>query len=460
MRCLLTALLAGLAVAACAGPASACTGDCDANGVVTINELINGVNIVLARSDLAVCRACDRDGDGTVMIAELIDAVRATLDGCPATPTPSPSQNRPTSTLPPTPTATATQLSCEVDGVICTVAGTGRAEFGADGLPALQTSLYFPIDITFDHAGRPLIMDYNNLVLRRLNDDGTLSIVMGIPFIEDFPADGVLAKDTPLHHASDFEFDATGRMYVAGDHVPVVFRVDTDDRVHTVAGTETFGYSGDGGPALQAELNVPFGVVPDAAGGFYISDLQEHVVRYVDVDGIITTVAGSRTLDGAARPGYAGDDGPGISALLNGPSHLQIGPDQALYFCETKNNVIRRLRPNGIIDTVAGNGERGYAGDDGPAVAGKLDRPSDLRFAPNGDLYIADANNHVIRRVDTNGVITTVVGSGTQGFGGDGGPAAAALLYRPSGVNFDVGGSMWIADYANHRVRRVWHFLP
>lgn len=449
-----------LALCLTARPLSAaCSGDCDADGVVTIAELVRGVNIALGRTPVAECAACDADGNGAVSIGELVSAVGATLDGCPitATPTTTPTTT-PTAPLT-TPTATATVLNCEVDGVICTAAGTGRAEFGPDGLPALETSLYFPIDITFDRDARPLIMDYNNLVLRRLNDDGTLTIVMGIPFIEAFPEEGALAKDTPLHHASDFEFDASGRMYVAGDHVPVVFRVDTDDRVFTVAGTETVGHSGDGGPALAAELGVPFGVVPDAAGGFYISDTQEHVVRYVNAQGIINTVAGSRTTEGAASPGYSGDGGLGTSAQLNGPGHLQIGPDQALYFCETRNHVIRRLHSDGTIDTVAGTGERGYTGEDVPARQAKLDSPRDLRFAPNGDLYIADANNHVIRRVDANGLITTVVGDGTQGFEGDGGPAAAALLYRPSGVNFDAAGSMWIADYSNHRVRRVWHFL-
>ena len=218
--------------------------------------------------------------------------------------------------------------------------------------------------------------------------------------------------DTPLHHASDFELDAMGRIYIAGDHVPVVFRVDTDDRVHTVAGTQNIGNSGDGGPALEAELGVPFGVEPDDAGGFYISDVDAHVVRYVNPQGIISTVAGVTQTDGTPFPGYSGNGGLGTAAQINGPGHLQIGPDKALYFCETKNHVVRRLGSDGIISTFAGSGARGYAGDGHPAVEARLDSPRDLRFAPNGDLYIADTNNNVIRRVDTNGIITTVVGNG------------------------------------------------
>jgi hypothetical protein len=463
-RQLVGALLV-FAVAVRAVPGAAvCSGDCDGNGNVTVGELISGVNIALGHADVAVCRACDSDDSGDVKVGELVAAVNSALHGCPVATTPTATPPSPTATISATaPTATETPtapvLNCEVDGVICTIAGTGRAEFGEDNLPALETSLYFPIDITFDRNGRTLVMDYNNLVLRRFNDDGTLTIVMGIPFIEDYPTEGALAIDTPLHHASDFEPDAMGRMYIAGDHVPVVFRVDTDDRVHTVAGTQTIGNSGDGGPALEAELGVPFGVEPDDAGGFYISDADAHVVRYVNPQGIISTVAGVTQTDGTPFPGYSGNGGLGTAAQINGPGHLQIGPDKALYFVETKNHVVRRLGSDGIISTFAGSGARGYAGDGHPAVEATLDSPRDLRFAPNGDLYIADANNHVIRRVDSNGIITTVVGNGDGTFGGDGGPALQASLFRPSGVNFDTAGSMLIADYSNHRVRRVWHFL-
>ncbi|MGE0519987.1 MAG: hypothetical protein AB7N53_03975 [Candidatus Binatia bacterium] len=337
-------------------------------------------------------------------------------------------------------------------GTICTVAGTGRSQFNGDGKPALETSLYFPIDIAFERAGLPLILDWNNLRLRRVKADGTVETIMGNGF-EDFPMDGALASDTPLHHASDIEYDTTGNLLVAGDHVPVVFRVGTDDRVFTVAGTVEYGYAGDGGPALEAQLSTPFGVLPDTTGGFYISDVDAHVIRYVDAAGIITTVAGT------GERGYSGDGGIGTAAQLGGPARLKIGPDGDLYFCETRNHVIRRLRPDGVIATFAGTGERGYSGDGGPASAARFDGPYDLRFGPNGDLYVADTGNNVIRRIDGNGVVTTVVGDGEPRFAGDGGPAAASSLRRPSALIFDAEGSMWIADTSNHRVRRVYRFL-
>jgi sugar lactone lactonase YvrE len=324
--------------------------------------------------------------------------------------------------------------------------------FDGDGRPALETSFYFPIDLLFDAENRPLIIDWNNLRVRRVNADGTVETVMGTGF-EDFPEDGALAIETPLHHASDIEFDAQGRLFVAGDHVPVVFRVDVDQRVFTVAGGFDYGYGGDGGPALEAELSTPFGVLPDARGGFYVSDVDAHVLRYVDPEGVIHTAAGT------GERGYSGDGGPATAAQLAGPSRLRFGPDGALYFCETRNHVVRRLRSDGTIDTVAGSGERGYSGDGGPATTATFNGPYDLRFAPNGDLYVADTGNNVIRRIDGAGIVTTVVGDGEPAFAGDGGPAKTASLRRPSSLFFAPDGALWISDTSNHRVRRVGGFL-
>lgn len=369
-----------------------------------------------------------------------------------ATPTQTRSQTQVTgNTATPTPLPTLSP-ACSVTGNICSIAGTGAPQFNGDGHAARATSLYYPIDVQFDAGGNLLILDWNNLRLRRINDDETISTIIGTDR-EDFPTDGALAKDTPLHHASDVEIDDSGRLYVAGDHVPVVFRVGTNDRVFTIAGTTDYGYDGDGGPALSAKLSTPFGVLPDDEGGFYIADVDAHVVRYVDAGGMISTVAGT------GERGYDGDGGPGTQARLAGPSRLARDADGNLYICETKNHVVRKLAPDGTLTTAFGNGVRGYEGDGGPASAAQLDAPYDVIFAPNGDAYISDTGNNVIRRVASTGAISTVVGIGIAGFGGDGGDARSALLNRPSSVAFDGDGSMWIADTSNHRVRRVWRFL-
>lgn len=384
-------------------------------------------------------------------------------DDRPATPTATftvrvvatPTQTRSTTQAAVTPTPTRLPTlspACDVAGNICTIAGTGQAQFNGDGREARATSFYYPIDVLFAPDGNLLILDWNNLRVRRLNDDDTISTIMGKD-LEDFPTDGALAKDTPLHHASDIEFDAEGRMYVAGDHVPVVFRVGTNDRVFTIAGTAEYGYDGDGGSALACKLETPFGVLPRADGGFYIADVDAHVVRLVDTSGIIDTIAGT------GERGYSGDNGPATQARLAGPSRMALDDDGNLYVCETKNHVVRRIAPDGTITTAFGTGQRGYAGDGGPAGAAQLDTPYDVTFAPNGDAYISDTGNNVIRRVDASGTISTVVGIGIAGFGGDGGDRRSALLNRPSAVTFDDSGAMWIADTSNQRVRRVAGFL-
>lgn len=357
-----------------------------------------------------------------------------------------------------TATVTATRTStpppiaiCDVPGIICTVAGTGLSLFDGDGRPALETSFYYPLDVLFDAEGRPLILDWNNLRLRRLNHDGTIETVMGGD-TEDFPEDGALARDTPLHHPTDFEVDALGNMIVAGNHVPVVFRVGVDERVFTLAGTTEFGNDGDGRPAREARLTEPFGVAPDDGGGFYLSDATANVIRHVDAAGIIRAVAGT------SERGYAGDDGPAGEALLDSPTRLKLDIDGDLYFCDTGNHAVRRIR-DGRITTVAGTGAPGYAGDGGPATEARLNAPYDLRFSPAGDLYIADTGNNVIRRLDAGGVITTVVGTGVRAFGGDEGDGVEAELNRPSAIEFTEDGSLWIADTFNQRVRRVARFL-
>jgi streptogramin lyase len=213
------------------------------------------------------------------------------------------------------------------------------------------------------------------------------------------------------------------------------------------------GYDGDNGPALLAKLTTPFAVLPTNDGGFYISDVDAHVIRYVDPAGTISTVAGTGTF------GYAGDGATAVAATLKSPTRMRRDSAGNLYFCDTNSHVIRRIDLAGVITTVAGTGVMGYSGDHGLATAARFNTPYDLRFAPNGDLYIADTGNNVIRRIDHNGVVTTVVGIGIGGFAGDLGDAHNARLNRPSALTFDADGALWISDTSNQRVRRVTNFL-
>jgi hypothetical protein len=341
---------------------------------------------------------------------------------------------------------------CDLPGTICTVAGTGQSLFNGDMKGALQTALYYPLDVDFDPLGRPLIVDWNNLRIRRINDDGTVETVAGQDY-EAAPTDGARAIDTPLHHPSDLEQDARGVYYLAGNHVPLVYIIDATERVYVVAGNGDYGNDGDGGPALHARLDVPYGVFPTGDGGFYFTDEAQHVVRYVDPAGIIHTVAGSGTR------GYSGDGGPGSAAQLANPTRLRRDAAGGLFICDTGNHCIRRLDRSGVITTVVGTGRVGYDGDGGPAALARLNSPYDLAFAPSGDLYVADTGNNVIRRIGRDGIIRTVVGTGAPGFAGDGDRAEACQLNRPSGIKFGADGALWISDTYNHRVRKIAGFL-
>ena len=216
--------------------------------------------------------------------------------------------------------------------------------------------------------------------------------------------------------------------------------------IATVAGDGTAGYSGDGGPATSASLHNPVAVAVDSAGNFYIAEELGNRIRKVS-GGTIATVAGNGTA------GFSGDGGPATSASLGNPYGVAVDSAGSLYIADTFNNRIRRVS-GGTITTVAGNGTPGYSGDGGPAISAELNQPFGIAVDSAGNLYIADSQNNVIRKV-SDGTITTVAGNGTAGFSGDGGPARSASLYSPYAVAIDSAGNLFIADAGNWRIREV-----
>ena len=246
--------------------------------------------------------------------------------------------------------------------------------------------------------------------------------------------------------------DSTGNLYIADDRNHRVRRLTPDGVIDTVAGTGAFGFSGDGGPAIQARFDDPIGLALDQDNNLYISDRDNHRVRRVTPDGTITTVAGSGPA-GFNNGAFAGDGGPAVEARLNRPEGLAFDGNGNLYIADTRNQRVRRVTPGGIIDTVAGTGVVGSSGDWGSATAARLSFPADVAVDGEDNLYIADDGNHSIRRVDRDGVITTVAGTATRGFSGDGGLATEAQLSGPDGVAVDPAGYVYIADQANDRIR-------
>jgi len=229
--------------------------------------------------------------------------------------------------------------------------------------------------------------------------------------------------------------------------------------IGSVAGSGQPGFAGDGGPAVRAHLDLPMGLAVDRAGTLFIADAGNHRVRKVTPGGRILATAGSGA-PGYSEGGFAGDGGRATEAELNVPSALAIGPGSSLIVADARNNRVRMIAPNGTIVTVAGNGTEGFGGDGGPATDAELDFPSGLAVDTGGNIYIADTNNHRVRKVTPAGIITTIAGSGPTGylaggFAGDGGPATAARLSRPFGLALDAAGHLYVADGFNNRIRRV-----
>jgi hypothetical protein len=268
-----------------------------------------------------------------------------------------------------------------------------------------------------------------------------------------YRGDGGLATQSPLFLPMGGAVDATGDLYLSDSNNQRIRFVNAGTGViSTVAGDGTAGFGGDGGLAVNAELNTPTDVKLDGAGNFYIADSSNDAIRVVNAaTGIIWTIAGI-----GGDSGYSGDGGPATQAHLAYPSAIAFDGNHALYISDTGNNVIRKVDlTTGIITTVAGTGTAGYSGDGGPAISGQLNYPWGIALGGDGSLYIADLSNNRIRKVSTAGVITTAVGTGGRGYGGDGGQATQAELNVPAGVLMDVAGNLFVADSGNQLVRKV-----
>ncbi|MDO8540538.1 MAG: hypothetical protein Q7S40_08905 [Opitutaceae bacterium] len=221
-----------------------------------------------------------------------------------------------------------------------------------------------------------------------------------------------------------------------------------DWRVSTFAGTGVAGFSGDGGPATSAQVNDPFGVVRGPDGAIWFCEYTGQRIRRVAADGTISTVAGN------GERGYSGDGGPALKASFQRPHELRFDDAGNIYIADMMNHAIRRIdAKTGIITTFAGNGKRGYAGDDGPANQASLSSPHSIQFGRDGHLYVCDIGNHVIRRVDVRrGVISTFAGTGKPGDTPDGAPIAGTPLRGPRSIDFDRAGNLWLVTREGNQV--------
>ncbi|MDP3001282.1 MAG: BACON domain-containing carbohydrate-binding protein, partial [Bryobacterales bacterium] len=272
-----------------------------------------------------------------------------------------------------------------------------------------------------------------------------LSTVAGADWI--FPRGDRDALDSPLGPLEGVAADASGNLYVADSANCMIFRITPDGVLSAVAGNGMCAYSGDGGRATSASISYPSDVQVDGDGNLYIADLDNHRIRKVTPDGIISTLAGT----GASAT--SGDEGPARQAALRTPHRLAWDAAGNLYV--TADRRVRRISREGIITTVAGNGETRFAGDGGHATDASFSSPEGIAVDAAGNIYVSDWNDNRIRRITTDGIINTFAGDGEYRFAGDGGPASKASLKSPAGLAFDLSGNLFVADVNNRRVRRI-----
>lgn len=357
--------------------------------------------------------------------------------------------------------ASALPVATPTPGVIATIAGNGTSGDAGDGGPALDAELS-PQAVAVDAAGNIYLTGWDEV--RRIDHaSGVITTIAGNG-TSGYTGDGGPAVDAELNTVIGIAVDNENNIFITDANNHVVRRIDgATGVITTVAGDGTAGLSGDGGLATDAELAAPGGIAVDTSGDLYISDMFRSVIRRVDsTTGVITTIAGT------GSPGYSGDGGPASDASLSWPYQLALDPQGDLFVADSANQRIRRIdHATDVITTIAGNGYGydggygGYSGDGGPAVEAELNVPRGLALDADDNVYIADAANERVRRVDhITGIITTVAGNGVAGYNGDGGPAVEAELDAPINVALDRSGNVYVVDGNNNVVREVGNPTP
>jgi sugar lactone lactonase YvrE len=330
---------------------------------------------------------------------------------------------------------------------VSTIGGTGEETVSADGQPAATSPISGPSGITLAPDGRVVFAEEGSHRVRAIDAGGAIVTVAG-DGISVFGGDGGPAVDAQFGQVKSVTRDLADRFLISDDGSARVRRLDPcTGLVETVAGNGSRAFGGDGGQALDAGL-APSDAVVDASGNIIVCDTDNDRIRIIDTTGLINTLVGTGV------GGYSGDGGLAKEAQIDRPTGIEIDAAGSLYIADFDNDVVRRVT-GGIINTIAGTGVAGYNGDDILATTAQLNSPSDIEIDAAGNVYIADFNNHRIRRIDAaTGNITTVAGTGVAGDTGDGGLATAARLNQPSDMKFDETGALWVTDLSNHRVRR------
>jgi uncharacterized protein (TIGR03437 family) len=331
-------------------------------------------------------------------------------------------------------------------GIITTVAGGGQGALG-DGGPALNASLTLPSGVAVDGAGNLYIADTWGNRVRKVTAQGIITTIAGDGQAR-FNGEEGIATSLSLSQPHSVAVDSIGNVYVADIANRRVRVITPAGQMRTIAGNGKSFFSGDGGPATEALFDQPASVTTDPAGNIYVADTLNNRIRKIDTNGIVQTIAGN------GKAEYSGDGGPATEAGLNWPAYVRLDGQGNLYIADMRNQRIRKVSPSGVISTIAGNGQGGAVGDGVAATQAHLVDPVAVAISNRGEIFIADRSNR-IRKIDANGILSTVVGNGVAGFAGDGGLATSASINRPSDMGFDAAGNLYIVDSVNFRVRRI-----
>lgn len=338
--------------------------------------------------------------------------------------------------------------------VISTAAGKGSVGFAGDGGPAVEATLNNPFDVAFDPAGNMVFTDTFNHRIRRVDArTGNIETIAGTGQA-GYSGDGGPGKAACFNEPYGIAIDSAGAVYVADRHNAAVRRIDGGTGiVTTFAGTGSAGFSGDGGPAVDAGMVEPNGVTFSRDGKrLFIADVTDNRVRVVDVSsGVISTFAGT------GEAAHDGDGGQASVAGIFGARAVAARPeDDGIYILERQGSSLRLVTPGSIISTVASTGETGYGGDGGPAASAVFERPKEMAVDGDGNVLIVDTENHAIRLIDWRiDRVSTIVGTGTHGYSGDDMAAVQSPLARPHGVAVGPDGALYIGDTENNRIRKV-----
>ncbi|MEO8761694.1 MAG: T9SS type A sorting domain-containing protein [Bacteroidia bacterium] len=336
--------------------------------------------------------------------------------------------------------------------IITTIAGNGSSGYNGDNIPATTAEFTFINENTIDRLGNIFIADAGNHRIRKINTSTGIITTIAGNGIQGYNGNGGQATNANLNEPTGVAFDTIGDLYIADFGNQVIRKIDISGIISTIAGNGIAGYTGDGGSATSAKLSSPRHIALDPFGNLYIADQGNYVIRKIDfTTGVIKTVAGN------GSSGYSGDGGLATLAQFNGIEELCFDKQNNLYIADANSSVIRKVNYlTDIITTVAGNGTQSYSGDGGSATLAALYSPGDVKTDTIGNIFIADGFNNVIRRVDLNtGVINTIAGTGAVGYNGDGNSPLFAQLSNPSSIAFDIHDNLYISDYGNNRIRKI-----